>query len=440
MAGEFPPVALWARSTRYIGLRNSSPLFDNLTEWLLRQAFEDKPLPSTVQQLGRRLMKGGLPVFRISIGVLVLHPNLGGVAYTWDADSDSCQFQQHGRAEVIASDNASNPFTRMMFEDLDFLRYRINDLQEEENSPILDRLKETGATDYIGFHHSYNRSESRLQWAGFPARAEGVFIGFATRRLSGFTEQEVDQLRTLSRYLSNATKLSTSNLLSISLLETYLGKLSGQNILTGSIQRGDGKVIDCALWYSDLRGSTAMAASLDLQSYMATINDYFDCTAGAAMEHGGEVLKFVGDGVMAIFPIDPIERPEFDMCQAAISAARDARLRLENINNARLERDLPCLEFGIGLHRGEVMYGNVGTQNRLDMTVTGPAANEVSRLESLCKRLEVPVLLSSRFNDVAVEKLSYMGEHDVPGVDDALSIYALAEFSEDKVISLAAKK
>ena len=197
--------------------------------------------------------------------------------------------------------------------------------------------------------------------------------------------------------------------------------------------RGDGKVIDCALWYSDLRGSTALAAALDLQSYLAAINDYFDCTVRSVVEHGGEVLKLVGDGVMAIFPIDPHDRPEVDMCRAAISAARDAVLRIAKVNVDRTDKMLPTLALGIGLHRGEVMYGNVGTQDRLDMTVTGPAVNEAARLESLCKRLAIPILLSSRFNDVAVEKLAFVGEHHVPGIEGAMPVYALSDLMSEHI-------
>lgn len=402
-----------------------SPMFDNLFDWLLRQAFEDKPLSTVVQQLGQRLSRGGVAVCRISVAELVLHPNLGGVAYTWDADTNTCQFQQHTRGDVTAADNAANPFFKLASEEVDFVRYRLDQIKEEERSPILDRLRRSGVTDYVGFLQSYNRSQSRLTWAGLPSSVDGVMVAFATKRLSGFTEQEISQLKKLTLYLSNATKISTSNLLSASVLETYLGKISGQNILAGSVQRGDGNVIDCALWYSDLRGSTAMAASMDLHSYLSAINDYFECTVGAVLEHGGEVLKLIGDAVMAIFPIDPIERPEFDMCLAATSAARDALLRLDKVNRARAKEDLPILELGIGLHRGEVMYGNVGTQDRLDMTVTGPAANEVSRLESLCKRLSVPVLLSGHFNDVGVEELAFAGDHEVPGLNAPLSVYML---------------
>jgi adenylate cyclase len=401
-----------------------------ITEWLMQRAYQEKPMAETIELFAHKLINGGIPVCRISISVLIIHPNMGGLGYSWDTRTDSCSIQHVPRSMVLSTADTDNPFYILLKENLNFVRYRLNEPGFSTESPILRSVIEAGATDYVCFNNSYGRTLNRIMWAEVPPEAEGVCLSFATRRISGFSDEEIENLKTLSLPLSLAIKLSTEKILSTALLETYLGKISGQNVLMGTVEKGDGEVIDCALWYSDLRRSTNLAAGLEIGTYMEAINEYFDCTAGAVLEHGGEVLKFVGDGVMAIFPIDGSERLESDMCAAAIAASTEALQRLDLTNSSRAEKGQQPLQFGIGLHRGKVLYGNVGTTNRLDMTVTGPAANEVSRLESLCKRTGVPMLASRSFAKALGGDLHYLGEHEVAGISEKMQVYSLSELIE----------
>lgn len=405
-------------------------LVRNITEWLMQRAYEDKPMRETIDLLAHKLVNGGIPVCRISVGVIVIHPNMGGLGYNWDSRNGSCSIQHFPRAMVLTDSDRDSPFTVLIRQNRSFDRYRLNEPGFATDSPILRSLIESGATDYVCTNMSYGRTTARITWTDVPPEAEGVSLSFATKRISGFSDEEIDNLKTLALPLSLTIKHSTEKILSTALLETYLGKISGQNVLTGIVEKGDGQIIDCTLWYSDLRRSTSMAANLEIGTYMDAINEYFDCTAGAVLEHGGEVLKFVGDGVMAIFPIDATERLEADMCGAAIAAAREALQRLERANCERAEGRLPPLEFGIALHRGKVIYGNVGTTNRLDMTVTGPAANEVSRLESLCKKTGVPLLASRSFVKAYGNDLPYLGEHEIAGINEKMHAYSLPELIE----------
>jgi adenylate cyclase len=173
-----------------------------------------------------------------------------------------------------------------------------------------------------------------------------------------------------------------------------------------------------------------MATELDIDSYFAAINDYFDCTADAVLDHGGEVLKLIGDAVMAIFPFEEGTKTADDMCLTAVMTARDALGRLVEKNRTRVELGLVELEFGIGLHAGKVMYGNVGTVRRLDLTVTGSAANEVERLEGLSKHLGVPVIASEQFKANYNQDLVPLGRQDVAGIDEGLLAFTLPEFSK----------
>ena len=172
-----------------------------------------------------------------------------------------------------------------------------------------------------------------------------------------------------------------------------------------------------------------MAEQLPIEDYLEAINAYFDCTAGAVLDHGGEVLKFIGDAVMAIFPFEDATRPPVDMCRAAAMTAREAMSRAASINAKRADKGLVPIHFGVSLHVGQVMYGNVGTAQRLDFTVTGPAANEATRLEGLCKSLGTPVVASSGFDEICPEELIPLGVHQVAGVDGGLAAFTLADFA-----------
>ena len=191
---------------------------------------------------------------------------------------------------------------------LDFYRFELGAGEVEPEFPIFERLRSEGVSDYLLFFESYGRTTDML-WADLPAGMEGVCLSVSTNRIGGFSEFEIGYLKALMRPLALSVKSANTHLLAKELLDTYLGRYSGDRVLDGVIERGDGGAIDCILFYCDLRSSTKLAEELPLDRYLALINDYFDCTAGSVVDHGGEVLKFIGDAVMAIFPIDAENRP-----------------------------------------------------------------------------------------------------------------------------------
>jgi len=235
-------------------------------------------------------------------------------------------------------------------------------------------------------------------------------------------------LRALTLPLSFCVNANTTRELAKTVLDTYLGTHSGSQVLDGLIERGDGNLIDCVLWYCDLRDSTALADKMPLDKYLDMMNDYFECTAGAVLDHGGEVLKFIGDAVIAIFPYEEGTRPLADMAQTAVATAREAISRVDRLNESLKGTDRPAIRFGISLHIGSVMYGNIGTERRLDFSVIGPAANEVSRLEDLCKKLHIPVVVSSNFSETYSAELVPLGNHPSAGVEGGLTAFTLPEF------------
>ena len=403
-----------------------SPLFDGVATWLLSQGLGEKKLEDIVPDLGRRLVAGGVPLYRLSVGGMLLHPVFGAMDITWAAPTDQMTAYMAPLSIVPTPEFQNTPYFVAAKESTEFQRFHLEKPEEEGGFPILARLRGEGVTEYIVFYRNYGR-RGKTMWKGVTPGLEGALGSFSTRRIGGFSDMEVDYLAALATPLALVIKTKVAEVLAKTLLDTYLGKYSGGEVLSGLVARGDGRPINCVLWYCDLRGSTALAEQLSMEAYLETLNEYFDCTAGAVIDHGGEVLKFIGDAVMAIFPFDVDERPAVDMCRAAMSTAHDALLRVVPINADRRERDLPEIRFGMSLHVGEVMYGNVGTGRRLDFTVIGPAANQATRLEDLCKRLGTPLIASAQFNEVSPEALAALGSHEVAGMSAGLDAFTLAE-------------
>ena len=404
----------------------TSPLVSNIADWLYRRALVSADIEATVGGLGERLLAGGIPVCRINVGGMLLHPVLGAVDVTWEAKSTKVTSNAVPRSIMSSEGFRSAPFFEMGLNSIPYMRCDLTDENARNTYPIYDRLEGMGMTDYVAFHKTFGQNR-KFEWAGLPSSAEGTYLSYSTKRLSGFEEEEIAKLSELSLPFSLALKVAFDKMLSLTLLQTYLGKTPGANVYLGDTSRGDGQSIDCILWYSDLRNSTSLAASMELEDYLSLINEYYTCTAGAVLEHGGEVLKFIGDGILAIFPYDEKLRPPQDMAHAAIMTAKDAITRNVNNNTRRKDLGLDPLSFGIGLHVGQVMFGNVGTEDRLDMTVTGPAVNEVTRYETLTKALETPILTSAKFKTHYNGALRSFGAHELKGVTGSMEVFGLTD-------------
>jgi adenylate cyclase len=208
-------------------------------------------------------------------------------------------------------------------------------------------------------------------------------------------------------------------------VETYLGRGAGERVLGGQIRRGDGETIPAVIWYSDLRGSTAMAEKLSRETYTEVLNCYFGCVGGAILDGGGEILNFIGDAVLAIFPVDGEAAHRNEACARALAAAHEAQRRLDKTNAERATRAMPQLAYGLALHVGDVMFGNIGTPERLSFSVIGPSVNQVARLEALTKEIGRPIVASRAF----VESCpgggwESMGKHQVQGIAAPIEVLA----------------
>ncbi len=401
---------------------NKSRLFEAISDWLLERALIHVPITNTIQELGNKIVEGG--------GAFIMHPVLGALDITWDAENDTCTSKMHARKDLLNVPDFNNaPFYHMSASNIPFMRFKLSNDQEREEFPLLERLHESGMNDYVALSASFGKPIA-FDFDTPESLSQNACMSFATSRMTGFSDQDIENIRSLRRPLGLAIKSTLSESFAKALVETYLGRLSGGNVLSGHIQKGDAKLIDCVIWYSDMRGSTALASNLDIDAYFHTLNDYFDCTAGSVLDHGGEVLKFTGDGIMSIFPIDDVMRPVKDMCNAAMMTAQESLSRMQALNEKLDSQGHEPIGLGIGLHVGKVMYGNVGIDRRMDMTVTGPAVNEAARMESLCKPLKIPIITSQEFKSAFDGNLTSLGHHKLNGIAPEMEAFTLSNLAK----------
>ncbi len=392
--------------------RDPLPAVDNpFVPWLVHEAWKATSTAELVRRLAEMLVAEGMPVFRLRLMIQTLNPLLFALAYTWEDGQDEVAEFQATHAGLQEAPFRDSPFAVVMRGE-GGVRRRLDVANPKLDFPVLKDLVEQGATDYVAMPLQF--SDGQINIITLVSHAPG---GFSTEHLGHLYEI----LPNLSRQLeAHAQRVS-----SMSLLQTYLGDNTGARVIKGLVKRGDGETIHAAIFLSDLRGSTVLAESLSREDYLAALNQYFDCMAGAVMEHGGEVLKFIGDAVLAIFPIDDPECCHSAVCDNAMAAVREAESRLAVVNAGRKERGDPPLAFGIALHRGDLTYGNIGSDRRLDFTVIGSAVNEAARIEDMCKTLKTPIVISSAFARSYPGKLQSLGSHELRGFRDKQEIFTL---------------
>jgi class 3 adenylate cyclase len=235
----------------------------------------------------------------------------------------------------------------------------------------------------------------------------------------------LEELHEVARFAASPLAVFAARSTLAALLEAYLGRRSAAQVLAGRLRRELGEIVRAALLYADLRGFTELSETTDPKDVVAALDAWFDRIAGAVHAFGGEVLKFIGDGVLAIFPVG--ERNASAACDAALRSVAAARAGMDHLDRARAAQGLPPLPFGMALHVGEMLWGNIGTADRLDFTAIGPSVNVVSRLEGLCRTLGRPVLLSGAFAAETTQPLLALGEHTLRGIAAPCAVFTLNE-------------
>jgi adenylate cyclase len=381
----------------------------DVTDWLVEGA-PGAPLSQDILlRLAEKMLECGLPISRAAVFVMTLHPNVMGRAFFWREGAtevevgeapysilDSDEFQKNPVARVIAT---SSEIHRPLADPdcpIDFL--------------MLQGLRDEGVTDYIMLPLIF--TDGQVHAASFSTHQEG-----------GFSVAELAAIRKIRAPLSRLAEVMALRRVTRNLLDAYLGHQSGEKVLAGKIKLGDGEDIHAVIWFCDLRGSTPLADSMTRAEFLDLLNVYFECMAGAVLDGGGEVLRFIGDAALAIFPVDLNTSSYTETCNKAVAAANDAIARMADVNAARRQANAPELEFGIGLHLGDVMYGNIGTPERIEFSVIGAAANEAARIEGMCKLLGSNFLISEEIEKHLDADWHSLGKHALRGVGDQIEIY-----------------
>ena len=382
----------------------SSVLGDAIVEWLAEQALLESEPATLYGELCLRLRAVGIPVLRAQVAFRMLHPLYDASALTWTADKavviELFRPDQSGQQQFLRS-----PVGYVLTHLLPVFRRRLTGATALLDFEVLEEFRALGGTDYLVFLIGFD-----------PASQNGVLCSWLGDRAAGFTDDEIALLQRVTRELGIALKSRLERSVAQNIAHAYLGRRAGQAVLSGSIRRGDGEKITAALWYSDLRRSTERADRLSTDDFLDLLGRYFEMTAGAVLDHGGEVVSLIGDAVLGLFRVEG--SPE-EACARALAAAHEARRRLGAAPKSPTE---PVLDFGISLHLGQMIYGNVGVPERLQFTVVGAAVNEVVRVQDLTKQLRCSLLASATFANAAAGPWRPLGAHLLRGFETPMLI------------------
>ncbi|MEM8948385.1 MAG: adenylate/guanylate cyclase domain-containing protein [Pseudomonadota bacterium] len=396
---------------------SSDPDVMALTDWICEQALVRVSLEFLLEGFCERLTTMGVQLMRGYFSAQTLHPRISVLGCTWrpveGISTDVVLYRPEPSEAFLTS-----PFKRLIDDDLEFLQVKLEG-HDPLPFPVCEEFRAEGGTDYLAHLIRYGRN-------GVQDGKTGVIMSWTTSTPGGFSEEQVALLRYFAPKLGLAVQARISQDITINLLDTYVGSVAGRQILNGEIRRGSLEVISSVILLSDLQGFTAMSERVPRDDLVEMLNQYFDCLVGPITDHGGNVLKFLGDGLLATFPLNG--RPAEELCEHALEAASEILARTAEIDGERRAASKPVMDLDIALHLGDVYWGNVGSAERLDFTVVGPAVNEASRIEALCAQYERNLLMSETFADAAKRsshRLVSIGRFALRGVRSAQAIYTL---------------
>lgn len=379
-----------------------------IRRWLSTEARSVRQTRDFLAQLCDRLNDAGVPVDRAMISIRTIHPQIIGTGYFWEAGAEVVTVNS-GWDVLNDPDYLDSPLLAI-HEGQDVVRSRIS-TGEVSRFPIVGSLKADGYTDYAMFALPFSDGSRNS-------------FSIATKAAGGFNEAQFAFIEEIVPLVDLQVEVRAGWQVAEVLLDTYVGHQAGARVLAGDIRRGEGQTIQAVIFYADMRGFTAMSNDRPMGEVIATLNAWFDCAASAVERHGGQVLKFIGDGMLAIVPLVDAAFRHY-ACRQALQAAYEIEDSVAALNAARDANGLPSLHYRIGLHVGELVYGNIGATNRLDFTAIGPAVNLAARLEELAGVLDVPLLVSSDFAAVASEYTDFrsLGLHTVRGIVSPVEVF-----------------
>jgi adenylate cyclase len=363
-----------------------------------------------VAELCDRLVECGIPLWRVGVFVRTLHPQIMGRRFIWRAGAgvdvreapfdllETAEFRGSPVAEVYASGMP--------------VRRRLADADCPIDFPMLRELQDEGVSDYLASPLLFTDGDIHL-------------ATWTTRQPDGFTDAQIEGIESIIAPFARVAEIRALRRTAANLLDTYVGNNAGEHILAGAIRRGHAEAIYAAIWLSDMRGFTLLADRVPPQNLLELLNEYFDCQVPAILEHGGEVLKFMGDGLLAIFPIGSDSDPA-EVCARALAAAYEARGNVAALNQP-MRPQIGVVRFGLALHIGKVLYGNIGASNRLDFTCIGPAVNLAARLEKLAGKLGRVIVATQEFARHCGTNFKPLGKFSLAGFGSEQTVFGACD-------------
>jgi len=382
----------------------------SIAEWLVDGARSSAEAHQVLGELCGRLAGCGVPLWRVAVFVRTLHPHIMGRRFIWRAGAgvevSSAPF------EMIETDTYRNSPVVEIYATGTAIRRRLADAACPIDFAVLQELRDEGATDYLASPLLFTSGEIHV-------------ATWTTQQPGGFTAAQIEKIEAIVAPLTRVAEIRAARRTATNLLDTYVGNQAGERILSGQIRRGHTETIHAAIWLSDMRGFTTLADRLPPQTLLELLNDYFDCQVPAILKHGGDVLKFMGDGLLAIFPIAEDANPA-EVCGRALAAACEARAQIAAMSSLAQHAG-DGVRFGLALHVGSVLYGNIGGGNRLDFTCIGPAVNLAARLEKLAGRLGRVILASEEFARHCGARFAPLDKFPLAGFAAEQTVYGAAD-------------
>ncbi len=381
-----------------------------ILNWLVNETSGQRYLDNLLVEFCEKLRRSGLPVARVSLHLQILHPQWLGARILWRPGLAEAEIQTFGHSIIEDPSFLASPMAAI-HNGAAMVRRRLDQPDGIKDFPICAELAKEGLTDYIAWPLDFTLGKRHV-------------VTFSSDRHGGFTDEEIAWISDFLPILALVCEIRSKNRLVRTLLDTYVGPHASEQILAGSITRGSGATVNAVILICDLRGFTTISELWPRDDVIMLLNEYFDAMSEPVERHGGEILKFIGDGMLAIFPL---ANPR--ACIDALEAAGEARDAMAVLNQVRVARGLEPLGYGVGVHVGDVMYGNIGSRSRLDFTVIGPAVNVAARIEGLTKKVGRKVLFSSAFvaELQAEHGLDPLGPFPLRGVGEPIDIFAFAE-------------
>ena len=387
---------------------------EKVIDWLFQEGRLTADPKIFLKNLGQKLINTGAPLWRIRTGCRTIHPRIDAWSVIWASDMENALERQAGHGFRRNDTYLGSPMAHVA-ETGTLFRRKLTDLKEEQDHSMLFELASEGGTDYLALPISFSDGSTGI-------------LTFVSSNPGGFCDADITKFVQLTSFVGPVLEVFASRRIARALLDTYVGPRTGERVLSGQIKRGDGELINAAIWFSDLRDFTPLTESLPANELLNLLNSYFEIVTAAVTARGGEVLRFIGDAMLIVFPVNQSVSLE-KACNAAVDAATDSFDNIAVLNIRRTRSSQPEIKFGVGLHIGEVIYGNVGAPDRLDFTVMGPAVNRTARLESVTKEAGRLLLMSSEFASVLNRETQSLGRFPMKGIAGNQEVFTLASFA-----------